>query len=89
MKFRIFAFSLMLTLLSLCAFGQSGTYYVVIGGFSVEENAQRLIDQAQSLNFPATYSLNTERNLYYVYVRATENKGDAYITLARMQERRV
>jgi outer membrane protein OmpA-like peptidoglycan-associated protein len=68
------------------AYPQATVYYVVIGGFAVQENAQKFAEYAMTLNVPATYSLNPERNLYYVYVRSTGNKGKAYTTLARMQE---
>jgi hypothetical protein len=86
MKLKI----LLLFTFSLCfcktAYSQITTYYVVIGGFSVQENAQKFAEYAMTLNVPATYSLNPERNLYYVYVRSTGNKTKAYTTLARMQE---
>lgn len=68
------------------AYSQTTVYYVVIGGFAVQENAQKFAEYAMTLNVPATYSLNPERNIYYVYVRSTGNKGKAYTTLARMQE---
>jgi outer membrane protein OmpA-like peptidoglycan-associated protein len=65
--------------------GQQENYYVVIGGFTIEANAQKLIDKAHSLSVPAYYSFNDARKLFYVFVRATESKGDAYETLGSIQ----
>jgi len=49
-------------------------YYVVIGGFSSEENAQKYCTYAHEQNLPAVYAFNEERGIFYVYVRATQTK---------------
>jgi outer membrane protein OmpA-like peptidoglycan-associated protein len=60
-------------------------YYVVIGGFKIEENAQKYCDFAHEQNLPAVYAFNEERQIYYVYVRATQTKEVADDILARMK----
>lgn len=52
-------------------------FYVVIGGFSSEINAQRFCTYAHEQNLPAIYAFNEERKIYYVYVRATQAKDVA------------
>lgn len=52
-------------------------YYVVIGGFGSEENAQKYCNYAHEQNLPAVYAFNAERKIYYVYVRATQTKDVA------------
>jgi outer membrane protein OmpA-like peptidoglycan-associated protein len=86
MNLRTVLFGFFLVLLSASAFAQQNAYYVVIGVFKVEENAQRFMEYAHTVNVPATYALNPVHNLYYVYVRSTANKGSAYDILKRMQE---
>jgi outer membrane protein OmpA-like peptidoglycan-associated protein len=86
MKLKLPLGAALLLLLSSICYAQQDSYYVVIGGFANEVNAQKFVDRALELNFPATYALNPERNIYYVYVRATGNKGNAYAILKRMQE---
>jgi outer membrane protein OmpA-like peptidoglycan-associated protein len=49
-------------------------FYVVIGGFEKEENAQNFVNYAQEENLPAVYAFNEERKIFYVYVRATQTK---------------
>ncbi|MEO5601501.1 MAG: OmpA family protein [Cyclobacteriaceae bacterium] len=49
-------------------------FYVVIGGFENEENAQKFTTYAHGENLPAVYAFNEERQIFYVYVRATQTK---------------
>jgi outer membrane protein OmpA-like peptidoglycan-associated protein len=86
MKLKPLVGAVLLLLVSSICYAQQDSYYVVIGGFANEVNAQKFVEKALELNFPATYALNPERNLYYVYVRSTGNKGNAYAILKRMQE---
>lgn len=86
MKLKTHFLAISLALACSSVFAQLDSYYVVIGGFAIEENAQKFVERAHGLNIPAIYSLNSERNLYYVFVRFTPDKGDAYKTLKRMQE---
>ena len=60
-------------------------YYVVIGGFKSEENARMYCNHAQEQNLPAVYAFNEERQMYYVYVRATQTKEIADDILARLR----
>ena len=60
-------------------------YYVVIGGFSSEENAQKFCTSAHEQNLPAVYAFNEARKIFYVYVRATQTKEVAYDILARLR----
>jgi outer membrane protein OmpA-like peptidoglycan-associated protein len=77
---------LALTCFSFTTYSQTNSYYVVIGAFSVEANAARHQTRANVLNIPATYVFNPDHKLFYVFVRDTENKGDAYVTLLSMQQ---
>lgn len=60
-------------------------YYVVIGGFKSEENAQKYCMYAQEQNLPAVYAYNDERQMFYVYVRATQTKDVADDILMRLK----
>lgn len=61
------------------------SYHVVIGAFESEENAKRLCDNAHALNVWATYSFNPEKRMFYVFVRNTRSRDDAYATLKNVQ----
>ncbi|MBT1708606.1 OmpA family protein [Fulvivirgaceae bacterium PWU5] len=50
---------------------QSETYYVVVGGFAVQKNAERFTEHVLASNHPARYAFNSARKLYYVYVQVT------------------
>jgi outer membrane protein OmpA-like peptidoglycan-associated protein len=52
-------------------------YYVVIGAFAVHDNATNFVRHASSLKLPASYALNTDKNLYYVYVLRTDDREKA------------
>jgi len=60
-------------------------YYVVIGAFTRQENAVKFADRANKLNFSAQYAINTERNLYYVYILDTGSKKDAFAFLVKIR----
>lgn len=55
----------------------SNEYYVVIGAFAVHDNATNFVKHASSLELPAAYALNTDKNLYYVYVLRTDDREKA------------
>lgn len=55
----------------------SNQYYVVIGAFAVHDNATNFVRHASSLQLPASYALNTDKNLYYVYVLRTGDREEA------------
>jgi outer membrane protein OmpA-like peptidoglycan-associated protein len=52
-------------------------YYVVIGAFAKEMNAQKFTGYARNLYLDARYQFNPTRNLYYVNVMETGRKDDA------------
>jgi outer membrane protein OmpA-like peptidoglycan-associated protein len=52
-------------------------YYVVIGAFSVQKNATRFTRQAPKYDLSASYALNQNRNLHYVYVLTTDDRTKA------------
>ncbi len=62
--------------LAMNSYGQSQTInnetYVVIGAFSIEKNAQKLIEYAKEKNISADYQIHPTKDLFYVY-EATEN----------------
>jgi outer membrane protein OmpA-like peptidoglycan-associated protein len=60
--------------------------YVVIGAFAIPENAQKLVKKANP-QFPAEYQLNVNRNLYYVYVLKTLDKGQALEQARELREK--
>lgn len=55
----------------------SGTYYVVVGGFAIQKNAERFAEHVLAENYPARYAFNPARKLYYVYVRVTADRQSA------------
>lgn len=64
-------------------------YYVVIGGFKSEKNAQDFCTYAHEQNLPAVYAFNEQRRIYYVYVRATQTKDIADDIVARIKQNSV
>ncbi|WP_160143879.1 OmpA family protein [Chryseolinea soli] len=63
-------------------------YYVVIGAFSVEANAHRLIEQAAAQwHYTAQYAFNYKRQLFYVYVLKTLVREEAYGMAVELQSR--
>ena len=67
---------LIIILISQSALAQEAfsPYYVVIGGFKSEQNAQEFCNYAHEQNLPALYAFNAERGIFYVYVRASQTK---------------
>lgn len=72
-------FAIVIMLISRSAFAQEvfSPYYVVIGAFKTEENAQKFCAYAHGENLPAVYDFNEERKIFYVYLRATQTKDIA------------
>ena len=73
-------------LLALKVDGQQLPYYVVIGAYSVEGNAQRATLQAHAMNYPAIYGFNAEKKFFYVYIRVYSQKEKALSTLADIRK---
>jgi outer membrane protein OmpA-like peptidoglycan-associated protein len=56
----------------------SPTNYVVIGAFSIQNNAIRFTSHVlDDLNMPAKFEMNPDRKLYYVYVMNTPDRSQA------------
>lgn len=53
---------------------QNGNNYVVIGAFSIEENAKHYVDLARKFQLHATFDINPARHLYYVYILQTPDR---------------
>jgi outer membrane protein OmpA-like peptidoglycan-associated protein len=63
-------------------------YYVVIGAFSIEANAHKLLEQATSQwHYNAQYAFNYKRELFYVYILKTLIREDAYGLAVELQSR--
>lgn len=58
--------------------------YVVIGAFQFKKNAVKFTNRASS-EFNATYEINPNRNLYYVYILKTGNRQEAIAEALRLQ----
>lgn len=62
------------------------SYSVVIGAFSIRENAIRFTGRAGNLPHNARYEFNPDRSLYYVLTLTTENKEQAMQEAKRLRE---
>lgn len=60
-------------------------YYVIIGGFAVEQNAIKFTGYARSLKYDAAYDLEKKRNLHYVYVLQTQVRNEALTFVKQLQ----
>ena len=58
--------------------GSVPSNYVVIGAFAIEENAVLFVQGAKEISFDAKFEVNPNRNLFYVYVLQTSDKGKAF-----------
>src|SRR5689334_13920481 len=63
------------------SWSQETPYYVVIGAYKIEANAQRAMSAAHSHNLPAVYAFQPDRKLHYVFVRVSSNKEEAFTTM--------
>lgn len=88
MKLALRLIILLAALMCESAFAQDifSPYYVVIGGFKSEVNAQHFCTYAHEQNLPAVYAYNEERGIFYVYVRATQTKEIAEDILTRIRQ---
>lgn len=59
--------------------------YVVIGAFSIKNNAARLTKHASQLHYIAKFDFNPDRSLYYVYVLRTQNREEAIREAIRLR----
>lgn len=83
-KIPLLAFFILCSL-SLHAQESPKYYYVVIGGFAVESNAQKFTGYVRSHRYDASYDYNSERKLSYVYTLKTQNKDEAFDMTRELQ----
>lgn len=81
--FFVLAFS---TLRGQSTQGLNDTNYVVIGAFSIRQNAVQFVDQAKAGKYPAVFAMNQNRQLYYVYVNQTDDKPAALEEALRLRK---
>jgi outer membrane protein OmpA-like peptidoglycan-associated protein len=89
MRKKLLITALVVTVINFQALAQVSSYphyYVVVGGFALQENAERFTGHVHGLNYPAAYGFNAERKLYYVYVRLTDDKMSARELVYRLRE---
>jgi len=77
---------LFLTLLSLAANTYAQQYYVIVGAFAQESNAQKFTGYVRSLRYAAEYELNKEKNYFYVYVLRGASRVDAVLQVKQLQQ---
>jgi outer membrane protein OmpA-like peptidoglycan-associated protein len=61
-------------------------FYVIVGAFAQEGNAQKFTGYVRSLRFPANYELNTAKNYFYVYVLKTNSRESALAQVKDLKE---
>jgi len=62
------------------------SYMVVIGAFSVQDNAKRFTRRANELQHAAKFVFNPDRNLYYVFTLISDDKNTAMEEAKRLRE---
>lgn len=75
LRFKIFHLVLVFLLLSSAV--EAARYYVVVGTFAHESNAQKFTNLLRSFYKEASYEFNPDRHLYYVHVLKTDEKEEA------------
>jgi len=61
-------------------------FYVIVGAFAQESNAQKFTGYVRSLRYPANYELNTAKNYFYVYILKTTTREAALAQVKSLQE---
>jgi outer membrane protein OmpA-like peptidoglycan-associated protein len=67
-----------------CAHAQQ--FYVIVGAFAQESNAQKFTGYVRSLRYAAEYELNKEKNFFYVYVLKSVSRADAVLQVRQLQQ---
>lgn len=62
------------------------TNYVVIGAFSIRQNAVQFVNRAKAEKYSAMFAMNQSRQLYYVYVDKTDDKSAAFEEALRLRK---
>ncbi|HMG90270.1 MAG TPA: OmpA family protein [Chryseolinea sp.] len=73
-------------LVSLAAITHAQQFYVIVGAFAQESNAQKFTGYVRSLRYAAEYELHKEKNFFYVYVLKTESRADAVSQVKQLQQ---
>ena len=63
-----------------------GTNYVVVGAFAQPSNAVHFTEKVKNHHLTAEYAINPLRNLFYVYVLHTDDKGAAIDQAKKLRE---
>lgn len=84
--FKVTLFSLLFSFIFAYSTAQTQQYYVVVGAFAKESNAKKFSGFVRSRFFQATYELNENRNLFYVYVIKTGSKKEAFDQVRILQK---
>jgi outer membrane protein OmpA-like peptidoglycan-associated protein len=61
-------------------------FYVIVGAFAQESNAEKFTGYVRSLRYAAEYELNKEKNFFYVYVLRSESRADAVQQARQLQQ---
>lgn len=77
---------LVLCFLLITANGLAQQFYVIVGAFAQESNAQKYTGYVRSLRYAAEYKLNVEKKLFYVYVLKSRIKDDAALQAQQLQQ---
>ncbi len=60
--------------------------YVIIGAFSIRDNAVRCTEKAKANQFNAEFDINPARKLYYVFILKTEDHEAALAQVIKIQK---
>ena len=66
--------------------GKPGNYLVVVGAFSVPENATKFSKHVRKQNFKPQLEINKITNLNYIFVLETDSHDDAIAEAKRLQQ---
>ena len=77
---------LLLILLTLAAEIKAQQFYVIVGAFAQESNAQKFTGYVRSLRYAAEYELNVEKKYFYVYVLRSGLREDALSQVKQLQQ---
>lgn len=86
MKKTAFCCLLLLPLAFLASRVQAQQFYVVVGAFAKESNAEKFSGYVRSLRYAATYELNKTKNYYYVYVLRTSQREAGISQVNELQQ---
>lgn len=75
-----------LCLLTSAAKVQAQQFYVVVGAFAKESNAEKFTGYVRSLRYAATYELNKTKNYYFVHVLRTNIREAGISQVKELQE---